>query len=160
TLTLSDPAAGVLSTGTSGAVTSTYVPGTGVWTAAGAIADVNALLAAISFTPALDVTASLTIATSVSDDEAPPITGVQALTGVVVKDAPTGPNLSEAQGYTEDVPVDLADIVAADVDSPSLTATLTLSSAAAGSLSTGTSGAVTSTYDSGDGNWTASGPIA
>ena len=33
-------------------VTSTYTAGTGVWTASGAIADVNALLAGVTFTPA------------------------------------------------------------------------------------------------------------
>ena len=44
TLTLSDAtAAGALSTATSGLVTSTYNAVTGVWTASGAIADVNTL---------------------------------------------------------------------------------------------------------------------
>ena len=42
TLTLSDVAAGTLNTGTSGAVTSTFA--NGVWTASGAIADVNNLI--------------------------------------------------------------------------------------------------------------------
>ncbi len=67
TLTLSNTAAGSLTTGTSGAVTSTYVAGTGVWTASGAIADVNTLLAGVSFVPALNFNANFTIATSVSD---------------------------------------------------------------------------------------------
>jgi len=52
TTTLSNPAAGSLSTGTSGAVTSTYTAGTGGWNASGAIADVNALLAGLNFVPA------------------------------------------------------------------------------------------------------------
>ena len=51
TLTLSNTAAGSLNSATSNAVTSTYVPGTGVWTASGAIADVNVLLAGLKFTP-------------------------------------------------------------------------------------------------------------
>ena len=46
TLTLSDVAAGALNTATSGAVTSTFVGG--VWTAAGALADVNTLLAGLT----------------------------------------------------------------------------------------------------------------
>ncbi|HSD44442.1 MAG TPA: DUF4347 domain-containing protein, partial [Burkholderiales bacterium] len=65
TLTLSDVAAGALNTATSGAVTSTFVGG--VWTAAGALADVNTLLAGLTFTPALNYNANFTIATSVSD---------------------------------------------------------------------------------------------
>ena len=64
TLTLSNAAAGALTTATSGAVTSTYNAGTGVWTASGAIADVNALLAGVTFTPALNFNANFTIATS------------------------------------------------------------------------------------------------
>src|SRR5439155_1116767 len=67
TLTLSNPSAGSLSTATAGAVTSTYVAGTGVWTASGAIADVNTLLAGVTFNPALNFNANFTIATSVSD---------------------------------------------------------------------------------------------
>ncbi len=50
TLTLSDPAAGSLNTATSGAVTSTYNAATGLWTASGAVADVNTLLAGLTFT--------------------------------------------------------------------------------------------------------------
>ena len=88
TLTLSNTAAGSLTTGTSGAVTSTYVPGTGVWTASGAIADVNALLAGVSFVPAANFNANFTIATSVSDG-ALSVTGSKAVTGTPVNDAPS-----------------------------------------------------------------------
>ena len=160
TLTLSNPAAGSLSTATSGAVTSTYNAGTGVWTASGAIADVNALLAGVTFTPAANFNGSFTIATSVSDGVAPAVTGSKAFTGIAVNDAPTATNLSAAETYTEDTPLNLADIVVSDVDSANVTATLTLSNPAAGSLSTATSGAVTSTYNAGTGVWTASGAIA
>ena len=90
TLTLSSTAAGALSTATSGAVTSTYNPATGVWSASGAIADVNALLAGVTFTPALNFHGNFTIATSVSDGVAPAITGTKAFTGTPVNDAPTG----------------------------------------------------------------------
>ena len=160
TLTLSNPAAGSLSTATSGAVTSTYIAGTGVWTASGAIADVNALLAGVTFTPAANFNGSFTIATSVSDGVAPAMTGTKAITGIAVNDAPTATNLSAAESYTEDTPLNLTDIVVSDVDSANVTATLTLSNAAAGSLNTATSGAVTSTYIAGTGVWTASGAIA
>ena len=140
-------------------MTSTYV-GTGVWSASGAIADVNALLAGVTFNPALNFNANFTIATSVSDGVAPAITGSKAMTGTPVNDAPTATNLSAAEGYTEDTPLNLTDIVISDVDSASVTATLTLSDIAAGSLSTATSGAVTSTYNAGTGAWTASGALA
>ena len=156
TLTLSDVAAGSLNTATSGAVTSTFVGG--VWTASGAIADVNALLAGVTFTPALDYNSNFTIATSVSDGVAPAITGVKAMTGTAVNDAPTATNLSAAESYTEDTALNLINIVASDVDSANVTATLTLSDVAAGSLNTATSGAVTSTFVGGV--WTASGALA
>jgi Domain of unknown function (DUF4347)/Cadherin domain/Bacterial cadherin-like domain len=157
TLTLSNTAAGSLNTGTSGTVTSTYNAGTGVWTASGSLADVNTLLAALTFTPAADFNSNFTIATSVSDGVAPALTGTKAMTGTAVNDAPSATNLSAAETYTEDTALNLTDIVISDVDSANVTATLTLSNTAAGSLNTGTSGAVTSTYNAGTGVWTASG---
>jgi hypothetical protein len=160
TLTLSNPAAGSLSTATSGSVTSTYNAGTGVWTAAGAIANVNTLLAGVAFTPTANFNSNFSIATSVSDGVAPAITGTKAFTGTAVGDAPTATNLSAAETYNEGTPLNLINIVVSDVDSPNVTATLTLSNPAAGSLSTATSGAVTSTYNAGTGVWTASGAVA
>ena len=160
TLTLSDVGAGSLSTDTSGLVTSTYDSITGTWTASGAIADVNALLAGLTFTPTLKYDSDFTIATSVDDGVAAPVTGVKNMTGTAVNDAPQASNLSAGETYTEDTPLNLTDIVVSDVDSPDVTVTLTLSDVAAGSLSTGTSGLVTSTYDSITGTWTASGAIA
>ena len=74
------------------------------------------------------------------------VTGSKAMTGTAVNDAPTATNLNAAETYTEDTPLNLTDIVVSDVDSANVTATLTLSNVAAGSLNTGTSGAVTSTY--------------
>ena len=44
-----------------------------------------------------------------------------------MNDAPTATNLSAAESYTEDTPLNLADIVVSDVDSANVTATLTLS---------------------------------
>ncbi len=157
TLTLSNVAAGSLNTGTAGAVTSTYNAGTGVWSAAGAKADVNTLLAALTFTPTANFNANFTIATSVSDGVAPAVAGSKAFTGTAVNDAPTASNLSAAETYSEDTTLNLVDIVATDIDSANTTVTLTLSNAAAGSLTVGTSSAVTSTYNAGTGVWNAAG---
>ena len=117
TLTLSAPAAGSLNTATSGSVTSTYNAGTGVWSASGAIADVNTLLAGLTFTPSLNYNSDFTIATSVDDGVAAPITGTKTMTGTAVNDAPTASNLNAAETYTEDTPLNLTDIVVSDVDS-------------------------------------------
>ena len=132
TLTLSNVAAGSLSTGTSGAVTSTFVGG--VWTASGAIANVNTLLAGVTFTPALNFNSNFTIATSVSDGVAPAITGVKNMTGTPVNDAPVvdlnagaaGNNVTTA--FTEQTPVLIAPVgTLTDVDSANLTSlTVTL----------------------------------
>ncbi len=156
TLTLSDVAAGTLSTATSNLVTSTFVGG--VWTASGAIADVNSLLAGVTFTPALNYNSNFSIATSVDDGVAAAITGSKVMTGSAVNDAPTATNLSAAETYTEDTALGLTDIVVSDVDSANVTVTLTLSDVAAGTLSTATSNLVSSTFVGGV--WTASGAIA
>ncbi|MCY2965963.1 MAG: hypothetical protein NT069_20420, partial [Planctomycetota bacterium] len=73
TLSLSDINAGDLSTGTSGAVTSTF--SSGVWTASGAISDVNSLLADLTFVPAENYNLNFTIDTSVTDGDSAPVTG-------------------------------------------------------------------------------------
>jgi hypothetical protein len=160
TLTLSNTSAGSLTTATSGAVTSTYNALTGVWTASGAIADVNTLLAGVILNPAADFNSNFSIATSVSDGVAPAITGSKAMTGIAVNDAPAATNLNTAETYTEDTVLNLTDIVASDLDSANITATLTLSNTSAGSLTTATSGAVTSTYNALTGVWTAIGALA
>ena len=86
TLTLTDPVAGSLSTGTSGAVTATY--SAGVWTASGPIADVNALLAGVVFTPSANYDGSFAIGVSVNDGVAAPVTGIKIVTGTPVGDTP------------------------------------------------------------------------
>ena len=161
TLTLSSPAVGSLTTGTSNTVTSTYNAGTGVWTASGAIADVNTLLAGVTFIPVSNGNSNFTIATSISDGVLS-VTGNKSVTGIAINDAPTATNLSVAELYANTVVStrNLVDIVVSDIDSANVTATLTLSNPAAGSLSTATSGTVTSTYVAGTGVWTASGAIA
>src|SRR5436190_598605 len=107
----------------------------------------------------MSVDTDFSIATDISDG-AIVVNGVKNVTGTPVNDAPTATNLNAAETYTEDTALNLIDIVASDVDSANITATLTLSNTAAGSLSTATSGAVTSTYNAGTGVWTASGAIA
>ena len=104
TLTLSAPAAGSLNTATSGAVTSTYNAGTGVWSASGAIADVNTLLAGLTFTPALNYNSNFTIATSVNDGVAAPITGTKTMTGTAVNDAPVN-TVPGFQSTAQDTPL-------------------------------------------------------
>lgn len=84
TLTLSNTAAGKLSTATSGAVTSSYNAATGEWKASGAIANVNALLAGVVFTPATNFAGAFSINTSVSDDVAPALTGSKDFTVMLV----------------------------------------------------------------------------
>jgi hypothetical protein len=78
----------------------------------------------------------------------------------VIAAAPSATNLSAAETYTEDISLNLIDIVASDADGGSLTATLTLSNLSAGSLTTATSGVTTSTYNPATGVWAAVGPIA
>ncbi|MBF0439716.1 MAG: hypothetical protein HQL93_11425, partial [Magnetococcales bacterium] len=68
TLTLSSSEAGTLSTATSGSVSSTF-NGT-VWWVTGPIADVNALLAGVSFTPQANWSQNFTITTEVIDSNA------------------------------------------------------------------------------------------
>ncbi len=74
--------------------------------------------------------------------------------------APNVSNLTIAEKYTKGTPLNLQNIVASDPDSATITATLKLSNAAAGSLSTDTSGAVTSTYNATNGTWSATGALA
>ena len=76
------------------------------------------------------------------------------MTGTAVNDAPTATNLSAAETYTEDTALNLIDIVVTDVDSADRHRDPDPVEHAAGSLSTGTSGAVTSTFIAGTGVWT------
>jgi hypothetical protein len=138
----------------------------GTMTFTGTTSSINAALAGMSFAPTTDFNgaASLQI---VTNDQGNTGTGgassdsdTVAITVNPVNDPPTATNLSAGQSYTEDTPLALKPIVVTDIDSANVTATLTLSNIAAGGLSTGTSGAVTSTYNAGTGVWTASGAIA
>jgi len=86
-LTLSDPAAGTLSTGTTGSVTSTFSGG--IWTASGAKAGVNAQLAGVMFTPAANYELDFSIEVSIDDGIAPAITGTKSVTAIPVNDPPS-----------------------------------------------------------------------
>jgi Cadherin-like domain len=145
TLTLSNAAAGSLNTATSGALTSTYVAGTGVWTASGAIADVNTLLAGLTFTPTGDFNGAFSIATSVGDGVAAPVTGTKAVNGIAVNDPPitTPVTLSPVAEDSGTRLITQAELLANanDVDGPALIAT-NLAISSAGTL-----------VDNGDGTW-------
>ena len=163
TLTSSRTSAGTLSTGTFGSATSTYNAGTGVWTVTGSVADVNAALAAVAFTPSANNDQNFTIATRIRDAaNTGPADGTISFTVTGVNDAPTATNLTQTQAATEGGnAVALDDIVVADVDTgETITAALTLSNTSAGTLSTGTFGSATSTYNAGTGVWTVTGSVA
>ena len=97
-------------------MTSTFVGG--VWTASGAIANVNTLLAGVTFTPALNFNSNFTIATSVTDGVAPAITGVKAMTGTPVDDSFTDAN--EAVSVLEDSGANVGNVLTgtSSVDGP------------------------------------------
>src|SRR3989442_11856355 len=107
-----------MSTATSGAVTSTYIAGVGLWSASGAIADVNALLAGVSFTPTLNYNSNFTIATSVSDGVAA-VTGSENITRTAANKAPPPPNLRAAAASTTENGPNLTHPVVSDAGSPS-----------------------------------------
>ena len=66
-LTLLDTSTGSLTTGSFGAVTSNYDPGTGIWEAIGSVADVNAALTAVAFVPLANNDVDTTIITHIED---------------------------------------------------------------------------------------------
>ena len=164
TLTLDQPQAGWLSTGTFGSATSTYNAATGVWTVSGSVADVNAALAAVAFTPAPNWDKPVSITTQIRD-----VGGSRACRWhyhrhvTTVNDAPTATNLVQNKSYTEDpgASVALDNVVVTDVDTGNtITATLTLSNPAAGTLSAGTFGSATATYNAATGIWTVAGSVS
>ena len=154
TLTLSDPSAGSLNTATSGAVTSTYNAGTGVWSASGAISDVNSLLAGLTFTPASNYNSNFSIATSVSDGIAPALTGSKAMTGIAVNDAPTVTTTGGSASFRASGPAVIVDpgVAVSDIDSPNLAgATISIaanfSHAAGDALNFVNQNGITGSYD-------------
>lgn len=81
TLTLSEPKAGTLSTGTSGSTTSTYQAETGIWTATGTASEINTLLANLVFAPTSGFTANFSIGSRIADVVPPALTQTKELTG-------------------------------------------------------------------------------
>ena len=82
------------------------------------------------------------------------------MTGIAVNDAPNATNLSAAETYTEDTPLNLVEIVVSDVDSASVSATLTLSNASGRQPDHRDVGRRDLRPTRGTGVWTASGPVA
>ena len=157
TLTLADINAGVLTT--SG--TATYTAATGVWTITNTVANVNAALAAVSFTPALNYDRVTTVAVSIADggeNGATAVTGTITLDVTPINDQLSATNLIQTRTYTEGaVAVAINDIVVSDVDSAeTVTATLTLTDINAGVLTT--SG--TANYTAATGVWTITATVA
>ncbi|HEY4545317.1 MAG TPA: Ig-like domain-containing protein [Pedomonas sp.] len=162
TLTLSDPKAGVLSTGTFGSATARFDAMTGVWSVSGSVVDVNAALAALTFTPAANRDQSVQLAVSIRDSAGTGPDGTLTLEASPVNDAPTAGGLTRTVPFVEDGdPVGLGSIVVRDVDAgETVTATLTLSDPKAGVLSTGTFGSATARFDVMTGVWSVSGSVA
>lgn len=135
-LTLSNATLGRLTTASSGAVTSTYDSSSGEWSASGVQADVNALLAAVSFVPNADVNAGFSIATRVSDGISAPLVGNKAVTGIAVNDAPAissvpPPAATEGQVYAYDA-------TRTDVDGPGQSWSLLAAHTCGGSIAAST----------------------
>jgi VCBS repeat-containing protein len=128
TLVLSNPAAGSLSFGTYGSAVSSFNAATGVWTVAGSVADVNAALANVAFTPSPDWSQTVTIATRIRDAAGTgPVDGTITLSATPLNDAPASGNgtltLIEDSQYV----IKIADFAFADpVDAPAPNAFLSI----------------------------------
>ncbi|MEM9539517.1 MAG: S8 family serine peptidase [Cyanobacteria bacterium P01_E01_bin.42] len=124
-LTLSRPTEGSLAPATSGNVTSTYDPVTGIWQASGEIADINRLLADLEFTPRNNAHGALNIATEITVGDTTH-TGSIALTGIPINDRPTLTAIAPLTGAKEGQPFTLTyeDLLAAsdakDIDNTEL----------------------------------------
>jgi hypothetical protein len=130
TLTLSDPAAGSLSTGTFGSATSTYNAGTGVWTVTGSVTDINAALAAVALTPSANNDQNFTITTRIRDGaDTGPADGTISVTVTPVNDAPVVTTSGGTSVFTEGGSATVIDsgLTLSDVDSATLaSATVTI----------------------------------
>src|SRR5262245_16221642 len=138
TLTLSNPAAGSLSTATSNEVTSTF--NAGIWTATGPIADLNTLLAGVVFTPSQDFNANFDIATNITNGGT--FTGDKGMTGTPVNDPPT----ANAQSITTSEDLARAGTLTGDDGDPEVTQTLTFAIATQPSHGTVTFDAATGAF--------------
>ena len=103
-----------------------------MWSASGAIADVNTLLAGLTFTPALNYNSDFTIATSVDDGVAPAITGTKNMTGTAVNDAPVLVNNTLTITEGGSVILSGSEMSATDVDNATGSLTFAVSGVAGG----------------------------
>ncbi len=88
-------------------------------------------------------------------------TAVVSITVTPQNSPASATNLSAPQAYSEAAPAfSLTAIAISDPDSANVTATLTLSAPAAGSLAAATAGSVTASYNASSGVWQASGVLA
>lgn len=142
--------------------------GSNIITLEGSAADINTYLdtaANIQYTGAANANGenAATITISASDGNGGNLASNPAinLDITAVNDAPTATNLTQTAKYNDnDSSVALEDIVVTDPDgSDTVTATLTLSNTSAGTLTTGTYGLATSTYNAGSGVWTVTGSV-
>ncbi|MCT7997577.1 S8 family serine peptidase, partial [Laspinema olomoucense] len=99
-----DPTAGILTTGTVDGISSVYNSATGLWQVSGDVTTVNAVLADVRFIPTENYHGEVTIATSVTDNIAPAVTGAIALSGTPVNDAPTFSQITTLSGATQGLP--------------------------------------------------------
>ncbi|MCC5980057.1 MAG: DUF4347 domain-containing protein, partial [Salinarimonas sp.] len=165
TVTLDDAAKGVLTN-----LGDFSHQGGGVYQATGLAnaAAAETALRALVFDPASNrvapgSTETTTFTVAVSDGVATVDNATTTVIATSINDAPTATNMTQVVTYTEDPtdPVALGNIVVTDPDvGETITATLILNTPAAGSLSTGTFGAATSSYNAGTGIWTVSGSVA
>jgi subtilisin-like proprotein convertase family protein len=99
-----DSAAGSLTTGTVNGISSVYNSATGLWQVSSDVNTVNALLADVRFIPTENYYGEVTIATSVTDNIAPAVTGAIALSGTPVNDAPALSQITTLSGATQTLP--------------------------------------------------------
>ncbi|MEJ6080475.1 DUF4347 domain-containing protein, partial [Vibrio sp. 1-Bac 57] len=161
-LTLVDINAGSLSTSTFGSATSLYDSASGLWTVSGSVSDVNAALAAVTFTPVANYELNTSIITHIEDSASTgPVDGIISLNVNPQNDLPTATNLTQVHAYNEgDSSVALDAIVVTDIDANEIvTASLTLADVATGTLTTGTFGASSSSYNGITGVWTITGSV-
>ncbi|MBK1442740.1 hypothetical protein JHJ32_22260, partial [Parapedobacter sp. ISTM3] len=142
TLTLSEPAAGALTTGVFGSATSTYNGDTGVWMVSGSVTDVNAALASVAFVPVANWDQNTTITTRIRDAaDTGPADGTITLQVTAVNDAPviTAPG---SITVIEDEASAITGISFSDVDAGTGLVTATFS-VPSGSLAATSGGGVT-----------------
>lgn len=94
TLTLSDPAAGIFTTGTSGSTTSTF--DLGIWSATGPTLEVNDLLGSVQFQPASNYNEDFTITSLIKDSLEQELTGVIQVNMIPENDFPTSNAFSKS----------------------------------------------------------------